>query len=113
MDPANFVNVTIHLKDSIGPGSDDVVCPAKALNVTLLHNETNATVSWMTPTVKNDNCPPPKGAYPRAQEEARESRSGNAFPLLTDQYDETNTQVIGHTGQFKTGVYEVDYSLRD
>jgi hypothetical protein len=112
MDPADFVNITVRLEDSIGPSADDVICPAN-VHVALLHNESHATISWMKPTVIRDNCPPRNGAYPRAQEEARESISGVAFPTTIDRYDDANTHVVGHTGQFQPGVYEVDYSLRD
>ena len=65
----------------------------------------------MKPTLNSDNCPPANGQYPPAKEEGR--MSSLAFPKLADKYDDTNTLVIGHTGQFEPGTYEVDYSLRD
>jgi hypothetical protein len=110
MNPGDYVYVRVHLEDNVGPTADDVTCPAK-VHLTLLHNETSATVSWMKPTLNSDNCPPANGQYPPAKEEGR--MSSLAFPKLADKYDDTNTLVIGHTGQFEPGTYEVDYSLRD
>jgi hypothetical protein len=77
-----------------------------------LHNETSHTLSWAKPTVNSDNCPPTNGAYPQAEEEARNGLAGNTFPQTTDQYDASDN-VIGHTGQFPVGAYEIDYSLHD
>jgi hypothetical protein len=112
MDSANIVNVKIHLEDNVAPSADDVHCPAK-IHVTLLHNETSASLSWSKPTVTGDNCPPKNGSYPAATEEARESMSDHDFPKTLDQYDGTNTRVIGHSGLFPPGTYEIDYTLRD
>merc|ERR1719235_1071324 len=112
MDSANVVSAKIHLADNIAPTADEVQCPDK-IHTTLLHNETYATLSWVKPTVTGDNCPPTGGAYPLATEEARESMSSNDFPETNDQYDATDTNVIGHSGKFLPGTYEIDYTLRD
>ena len=65
------------------------------------------------PTVKSDNCPPRNGKYPSAQEEARQGLSGNVFPQVIDKYDATSAYIIGHTGPFPPGTFEVAYSPHD
>merc|ERR1719335_2160855 len=108
MSTGSVVNVRVHLVDAVAPSSEDITCPGK-IHTTLLHNETSHALSWAKPTVNSDNCPPTNGAYPQAQEEARNGLAGNTFPEVTDQYDASDN-VIGHTGQFPVGAYEIDYS---
>jgi hypothetical protein len=110
MDLSDMHSVLIHLADNVPPTANDVICPAK-FHVTLLHNESTASVTWQIPKVVSDNCPPKNDEYPHATEEAR-FPGGVAFPGLTDELDD-NGHVVGHAGPFPPGIYEVDYTLRD
>jgi hypothetical protein len=109
MDSAEVHTVNVGLKDNVAPSKDDVFCPAK-FHVTILHNETTATVQWNVPRVVSDNCPPTETQYPVGEEEARTSSTG-AFPQLAERTNENGHPALA--GQFAPGTYEVDYSLRD
>jgi hypothetical protein len=109
MDSAEEHRVQIGLKDSVAPTTDDVFCPAK-FHVTLLHNESTATVQWSVPRVVSDNCPPRRAHYPYGTKEAQTSSTG-AFPEITETSDsEGHHALVGHFGP---GTYEVDYTLKD
>jgi len=110
MDSAEEHKVNIGLKDNIAPTTDDVFCPSK-FHVTLLHNETTATVQWSLPRVVSDNCPPKEGGrYPYGIEEARAASHG-AFPALKETSDKMGRAAL--VGHFEPGTYEVDYTLKD